>query len=282
MKALVTGGAGFIGSHLAQALVEMGIAVTVLDNLRNGDYGNLDWASSNKGFQFVKGDVRKRATVAKVIAGCDWVFHEAALSSVPQSILNPSRTNQHNLDATLVLLAAAQKAGVKRFIYASSSAIYGDSSTGVISETSPPNPLSPYALQKYSSECYCKLFYKLYGVPTVSLRYFNVFGPRQRWDSSYSGVIARFCTAFILGQSPTIFGDGRQTRDFVYVDDVVRANLLAAQASPEQVTGRSFNIIQSADYLADGIGGFLMHLARAVDCRSVIIYASRETPEQSG
>jgi UDP-glucose 4-epimerase len=197
MKALVTGGAGFIGSHLAEALCRRGIRVVVLDNLSSGNLHNLDWRGSDDGLKFIKGDIRDEKILAKVVPGCDWVFHQAAVSSVPYSVAMPLESNAHNLEGTLNLLVVARDAGVKRFLYASSAAIYGDDGTTLRHEGLPPNPLSPYALQKYGSEKYAQLFHHLYGLETVVLRYFNIFGPRQAFASPYSGVIA-------TGQSITL------------------------------------------------------------------------------
>jgi len=240
MKALVTGGAGFIGSHLAEALCRRGAAVTVLDNLSLGKTANLAWKLSGDALEFVEGDVADEALVKRLVAGCDWVFHEAAMPSVPVSVAKPIETNTQNLDATLRLLVLARDAGVKRFIFASSSSIYGDAEVEAKHEQLPPMPLSPYALQKYGAEKYGQLFHKLYGLPTVSLRYFNVFGPRQAFNSPYSGVIAKFCTGMLAGQAPVIYGDGRQSRDFTYIENVVQANLLAAEA--RNAVGKVFNI----------------------------------------
>ena len=242
MKALVTGGAGFIGSHLAEALVRRGVDVTVLDNLSGGREANLAWRVAGAPVELVKGSVTDGPLLTRLLAGCDWVFHQAAMPSVPRSVLEPVLSNSQNLDATLQLLVASREAGVKRFVFASSSAIYGDSEVSPKHEGLPPNPLSPYGLQKYAAERYGQLFHLLYGVPTVALRYFNVFGPRQAFDSPYSGVIARFCTAFLRGEPPVIFGDGSQSRDFTYVDNVVAANLAAAEAPPERVAGQVFNV----------------------------------------
>jgi nucleoside-diphosphate-sugar epimerase len=242
MKVLVTGGAGFIGSHLAEALCRRGANVVVLDNLSLGSLDNLKWRKNGDALEFIQGDVTDETLVRNAVAGCDCVFHEAAVPSVPLSVAKPIATNQQNLDAALQLLAAARDAGVKRFVFASSSAIYGDTEAGPNRESQPPNPLSPYALQKYGAEKYGQLFYRLYGFQAVSLRYFNVFGPRQSFDSPYSGVIAKFCTAMLQGQAPTIFGDGKQSRDFTYVDNAVAANLLAAEAPAERVAGKVFNI----------------------------------------
>jgi UDP-glucose 4-epimerase len=242
MKALVTGGAGFIGSHLAEALCRRGAQVVALDDLSLGNAKNLGWKRNGDALEFVQGDAADEKLVRKLIADCDWVFHEAAMPSVPRSVAEPVKSNVQNLDAALQMLVLAREAGVKRFLFASSSSIYGDTDVEAKHEQLPPNPLSPYALQKYAAEKYGQLFHKLYGLPTVSLRYFNVFGPRQAFDSPYSGVIAKFCTGMLAGQAPVIFGDGQQSRDFTYIENVVRANLLAAEAQPEKVAGRVFNI----------------------------------------
>jgi nucleoside-diphosphate-sugar epimerase len=242
VKVLVTGGAGFIGSHLAEALCQRGAKVIVLDNLSLGDRANLAWKKSGDELDLVVGDVADRELVRKVIQGCDWVFHEAALPSVPLSVDKPWETNQQNLDAALDLLIAARDAKVKRFLFASSSAIYGDGGAPLKRETDLPNPLSPYALQKYGAEKYAQLFHQLYGLETVCFRYFNVFGPRQSFNSPYSGVIAKFCVSMLKGETPTIFGDGLQSRDFVAIRNVVQANLLGAEGPAEKVAGKVFNV----------------------------------------
>ncbi len=241
MKALVTGGAGFIGSHLAEALCRRGAGVVVLDDLSLGSERNLAWRKPGDALELVHGDAGDATLLTKLLPGCDWVFHLAAMPSVPRSVAEPVLSNRHNLDAALSLLVAARDARVKRFLFASSSAIYGDAAVDAKVETLPPAPLSPYALQKYAAEKYGQLFHQLYGLPVVSFRYFNVFGPRQSFDSPYSGVIARFCTAALQGTRPTIFGDGTQSRDFTYVENVVAANLLAAEAEEGKVAGRVFN-----------------------------------------
>lgn len=242
MKALVTGGAGFIGSHLAEGLCRRGARVVALDNLCLGSTANLGWKRAGDELEFVQGDITDAKLIADLLRGCDWVFHEAALPSVPMSVEKPMETNEQNLDATLQLLVAARDAKVKRFMFASSSAIYGDSEAPVKCETDKPFPLSPYALQKFASENYAQMFYHLYGLETVSFRYFNVFGPRQSFDSPYSGVIAKFCTLMLEGKAPTIFGDGKQSRDFVSIRNVVEANLLGAEGPANMVAGRVFNI----------------------------------------
>lgn len=242
MKVLVTGGAGFIGSHIAEALCRKGAEVVVLDNLCLGGVENLAWKRQGDSLELVVGDVSDPALVRKVMAGCEWVFHEAALPSVPVSVDKPLETNRDNLSATLDMLVAARDLRVKRFMFASSSAVYGNNPTPLKAEELPPDCLSPYALQKYASEQYARMFHHLYGLETVSFRYFNVFGPRQSFNSPYSGVIARFCTLAIEGTAPTIFGDGLQSRDFVYIDNVVQANLLGAERPADQVAGKFFNI----------------------------------------
>jgi UDP-glucose 4-epimerase len=241
-KALVTGGAGFIGGHIAQALAARGASVIILDDLSTGDVGNLAWASGQTDVDFVQGCITDTALVRQLIHGCDWVFHQAAIASVPQSVAQPVESNQVNLDASLALLVAARDSGVRRFVFASSAAIYGDTEAALKHESHPVLPLSPYGLQKYASERYGQMFHQLFGLETVALRYFNVFGPRQSFSSPYSGVIARFCTMLLRGETPTVFGDGLQSRDFAYIANVVAANLLAAERPADQVAGRVFNI----------------------------------------
>jgi nucleoside-diphosphate-sugar epimerase len=242
VKILITGGAGFIGSHLAEALCRRGARVIVVDNLSLGSLANLDWRRPQDALEFIHGDIAEERLLQQVVPGCEAVFHEAALPSVPRSVAQPLESHQHNLEATLRLLVAARDAGVQRFIFASSSSVYGDANTPFKHEALPPNPLSPYALQKYTAEKYAQLFHQLYAFPTVSLRYFNVFGPRQAFDSPYSGVIAKFCTALLNQQRPTVFGDGLQARDFTFIENVVQANLLALEQPTARVAGRVFNV----------------------------------------
>jgi nucleoside-diphosphate-sugar epimerase len=243
MRALITGGAGFIGSHLAEALLSEGHHVVVLDILGAGSTPNVSNCRSSSRFQYVQGDACNPSVVGRVVRRCDWVFHQAAIPSVAWSVDHPVESNHHNLDATVNVLQASVDAGVRRFVYASSSAVYGDDETAESKhESLPARPLSPYALQKYAGEHYCALFRRLHGLPTVALRYFNVFGPRQASNSAYSGVIARFCSALIQGEEPVIYGDGLQSRDFIHVADVVSANIRAAKAAENSVAGRVFNI----------------------------------------
>ena len=257
MNVCVTGGAGFIGSHLAEALCRQGAHVTVLDDLSSGSEANLTWKLPGDGLslEWMAGSVCDPDAVRRAITGCDWVFHLAAVASVPRSVKDPVGTNRINLDGTLTCLEAAKQLGVKRFVFASSSAIYGDDAdaeeddaaakaglSNCKTEDLPPRPLTPYALQKYAGESYARQFFQLYKLPTVSLRFFNVFGPRQSHDSPYSGVIAKFATEMLAGRAPTIFGDGLQSRDFVFVKNVVEANLLAAQRPVEVVAGGVYNV----------------------------------------
>jgi len=237
MKYLVTGGAGFIGSHLVDALLAQGADVVVLDNLSTGLGTNLA-----SGASLVRGDVGDISLLGDVLPGCAAVFHLAAVSSVQASLDQPLAVHGANLTATLALLEAARRHGVKRLVFSSSAAVYGDTHGEAAREDMVPRPLSHYAVQKLASEHYCAVYAKTFGLETVCLRYFNVFGPRQRDDSPYSGVIARFLAAARAGHAPTIFGDGRQTRDFCPVADVVGANLAAAHSQADRVAGRVFNI----------------------------------------
>jgi nucleoside-diphosphate-sugar epimerase len=240
MRALVTGGAGFIGSHLVDGLLEAGHSVTVLDNLATGLRNNLDHCQDR--IRFIEGDIRNLETVREAVFEQDWVFHQAALGSVPRSIADPITSNAVNVEGTLNMLVASKDAGVKRFLYASSSSVYGNTPTLPKFETMPTTPQSPYALTKLAAEEYCRIFYKVYGLETVALRYFNVFGPRQRPDSQYAAVIPKFITAILADQSPIINGDGLHSRDFTYVTNNVNANLLAVNAPAENVAGKVFNI----------------------------------------
>lgn len=242
MKAFVTGGAGFIGSHITQELCRRGSKVVILDNLSTGDEKNLAWAGNGDEIEFVKGDVRDTDLIRKLTEGCEWVFHEAAQPSVPLSIEKPVETHEENLDASLQMLVAARDFGVKRFMFASSSAVYGDALKPIKQETDGVCPISPYGLQKYAAERYGVMFHQFYGLEAVSFRYFNVFGPRQSFNSPYSGVIAKFCTSILEGNAPFIFGDGKQSRDFVFVENVVNANLLAAEGDSAKVAGKVFNV----------------------------------------
>jgi len=228
-KFLVTGGAGFIGSHLTEELVSRGEEVSVIDNLSTGKKENLDPIWEN--IQFIEGDIRDRETCRQAVEGVRCVFHQAALSSVPLSIDKPLLSDDVNVRGTLNLLLASQEAAVDRFILASSASVYGEHPVLPIHEREEPRPLSPYALTKRIGEEYCRIFSRLYGLSTLCLRYFNIFGPRQDPLSQYASVIPCFIEAMLEGRPPVIYGDGEQTRDFTYVSDVVQANLLAEKAA---------------------------------------------------
>ena len=239
-KVLVTGGAGFIGSHLTEALLKKGHSVRVLDDFSTGKRENLLYDENYPSLEMVEGDIRDLAVCQKAMKGIEHVFHQAALPSVQRSVEDPLGSNAVNAGGTLNILFSAREERVKRVIYASSSSIYGDTPTLPKHEEMPSNPLSPYALQKYIGEQYCRLFYQLYGLETVSLRYFNIFGPRQDPNSIYSAVIPKFIDALLQGSPPIIFGDGEQSRDFTYIENVVQGNLLAMSA--EHLHGEAINI----------------------------------------
>lgn len=237
-KYLVTGAAGFIGRSIAAALLARGETVRGIDSFITGKRANLIGLEA---MEFVEGDLADPAACAKACAGVEVVFHEAALASVPRSVADPVATNVNCVDATLNLLVAAREAGVRRVVYAASSSAYGNAPTTPKHEGMLPNPISPYAVAKLAGEYYMQAFARVYGLETVVLRYFNVFGPFQDPTSHYSGVLAIFCRKMLAGEQPTIYGDGEQSRDFTYIDNVVRANLLAAQAPAEKVSGRMMN-----------------------------------------
>jgi len=224
---LVTGGAGFIGSHLAEELSARGHRVRIVDNLSTGKRANLAAVPSA---EFIEGDLADPQVAERAVAGMDYVLHQAAIPSVPRSVKDPATSNRSNITATLNVLVAARDGGVKRLVYAASSSAYGNTATLPKREDMPANPLSPYALQKFVGEQYCQMFTKLYGFSTVSIRYFNVFGPRQDPGSPYSGVISLFAAALLAGRRPSIQGDGSQTRDFTYVANVVDGVLRACEA----------------------------------------------------
>jgi nucleoside-diphosphate-sugar epimerase len=235
---LVTGGAGFIGSHIVEALVKKGERVRVIDNFSTGKRENLELLMGE--IEFIEGDLRDPEAVAKAAKGTDFVLHQAAIPSVPRSVEDPSGTTENNLNGTLHLLMAARDAGVKRVVYASSCAVYGDSPTVPKREDLLPAPLSPYAASKLAGEYYCRVFYEVYGLETVCLRYFNVFGPRQDPLSPYAAVIPKFITLALANKPLVVYGDGEQSRDFSFVADVVEANFLACTA--KDIAGEEFNV----------------------------------------
>ncbi len=242
---LITGGAGFIGSNIAEYLLHQGKPVRIFDNFSTGKEENI--AEFLDDVELIRGDLRDLDAVKKAVAGVEFILHQGALPSVPISVQDPIGTNECNVGGTLNILVAARDAGVKRVVFASSCAIYGDDPALPKVEQMPSDPISPYALQKLTGEFYCRQFYQLYGLATVSLRYFNVYGKRQDPASLYSAVVPRFLDAIFAGKSPTIFGDGEQTRDFIFVEDVVKANLAALEA--ENGPG-SFVNVASGDRLS--------------------------------
>lgn len=250
---LVTGGAGFIGSHIVDELVRRRDKVRVIDDLSSGKRENLEGVSE---IEFIEGDIRDLALLKKTLKGCDYVIHQAALRSVPKSMKNPALYDEVNVMGTLNVLSASAENGVKRVVFASSSSIYGDSTKLPQNEDQIPQPISPYAATKLAGEHYCRVFAKSYGLETVALRYFNVFGPRQSLESEYAVVIPKFITCMLKGEQPPIHGDGEQTRDFTYIDNVVDANLAAAMR--DGISGEVFNV-------ACGKGHSLLDLVRILN-----------------
>ncbi len=238
MKVLVTGGAGFIGSHLVSALLARGDQVVILDNFASGRRSNLDGLAGE--IELVEGDMRSYERVHAAMGGVELVFHEGALPSVPRSVQDPLTTNEVNVGGTLNVLLAARDEGVRRVVFASSSSVYGDADGFRREETQRPQPLSPYGVAKLAAESYCRAFWQVYGLETVSLRYFNVFGPRQDPNSQYAAVVPRFIARLLRGEPPMIYGDGNQSRDFTYVGNAVAGNLLAASAP--DVAGEVLNV----------------------------------------
>ena len=232
---MVTGGGGFIGSNLAEALSKNN-SVTVLDNFFTGRRSNTEGLNA----EFIDGSITDLKLLQRIFTGMDYVFHLAALASVPRSVKEPKLVNDINVTGTLNVLMAAKDAYVKKVVYASSSSVYGDSPTLPKVESMPPNPLSPYAVSKLAGEQYCRVFYEVYGLPTASVRYFNVYGPKQNPKGEYAAVIPKFINRILIGKGPTIYGDGEQTRDFTFVKDAVRGTILAAEA--DMANGEVINI----------------------------------------
>jgi UDP-glucose 4-epimerase len=233
-KAAVTGGAGFIGSHIVEELIKLGWKVKIIDNLSSGSLDNIQPFLKCNDLEFVRGSVTDLSLLQKHFSGIDYVFHEAALVSVQGSIEDPVLSHENNVSGTLNVLCAARDNGIEKVVFASSSAVYGDTPSKRKKEDALPNPQSPYAVNKLAAEYYCRVFNEVFKLRTVCLRYFNVYGPRQRPDSEYAAVIPKFIQRVKKGKSPIVFGDGEQTRDFVFVKDVVAANVLAAKS---EVTG---------------------------------------------
>ena len=242
-KYLVTGAAGFIGRSIGAALLKRGDSVRGVDSFITGKRANL---TGLEAMEFIEGDLADPAVCAKACADVEFVFHEAALASVPRSVADPAATNRNCVEATVNLLGAARAAGVRRVVYAGSSSVYGDTPTLPKREDMLPNPISPYAVAKLAGEHYMSAFTRVYGLETVTLRYFNVFGPFQDPTSHYSGVLAIFCRKLLAAEQPTIYGDGEQSRDFTFIENVVNANLLAADAPAEKVSGKMMNLATGA------------------------------------
>ena len=268
---LVTGGAGFIGSHIVEALAERGDQVRVLDNLSTGFEHNLPDAPGQ--VEFTRGEVSDPAVVGPLMEGVDCVFHQAALASVPRSVEDPLATNDACVTGTANVLNEARKAGVRRVVYAASSSAYGDFPTASKREADLPGPLSPYAAAKLAGELYCQAFHHTYGLETVAVRYFNVFGPRQDPASPYSAVIPLFITALLSGEQPVVYGDGGQSRDFTFVKNVVHGNLLAADA--EAASGRTINV-------ANGRSVTLLELLAALNDKLGLDIQPRHEPARVG
>ncbi|OGS19486.1 MAG: Vi polysaccharide biosynthesis protein VipB/TviC [Elusimicrobia bacterium RIFOXYA2_FULL_50_26] len=271
MKFLVTGGAGFIGSNIVEELLRKKHKVRVLDNFSTGKMEHI--RPFLKGIELVRGDLRKNTDLVKALKGIDYVFHQAALRSVPRSVDDPLSTNNVNITGTLNLLINARKAGVKRVVYASSSSVYGDNKKLPQKEDAVPGPLSPYATSKLAAENYCQVFAKTFGLETVSLRYFNVFGPRQDPDSKYSAVIPRFIEAAFKGEPIEVHGDGKQSRDFTYIANVVNANILAALTPG--VSGQVFNVACNESYS-------VLDIAHAIEKAVNIKFVINHTPARAG
>ncbi len=270
---LVTGGAGFIGSHLVEYLVaQAGSEVRVLDNFATGKRENLArWLDR---IELLEGSVVDLDVCRRACDGVDFVLHQAAVPSVPRSVAEPMVTHEANVTGTLTMLLAARDAEVRRFVYASSSSVYGDGATLPKEESARPSPLSPYAVAKLAGEQYCRVFTSVFGLDTISLRYFNVFGPRQDPESPYSAAVPKFIAAALDGESPVIFGDGRQTRDFTYVADVVHANMLACRA-PKEAAGAVVNV-------AGGAGISVNDVWDVIRTRLGATVAARQLPPRAG
>src|SRR5262249_44557302 len=274
---LITGVAGFIGSNLAHALVKQGDEVRGMDNFSHGRWENI--ADIVHEFDFREADITDPRAVRSACESVDYVLHQAALGSVPRSLADPRATNEANVAGTLTVLEAARESGVKRVIYASSSSVYGNTPTLPKQERMPPNPISPYAVSKCAGEMYCQSFYNVLGLETVSLRYFNVFGPRQHPTSQYAAVIPKFIRHLLTGEQPTIFGDGMQSRDFTFVDNVVSANLLACQAPGHKACGRALNIAAGRNFSLHQLYSLLQQI---IGCSIQPAYATKRSGDVRG
>ena len=266
MRVLVTGGAGFIGSHLVDALIAGGHSVTVLDNFSNGKKENIKLHANDRDFKIIRGDIKDIAALKKALRGADAVAHLAAMISVPLSVKNPKLAHEVNVEGTLSVLKASHDAGVKRLVHASSCAVYGEASKLPIKEDAPPKPLSPYAMSKLDAEESCRAFYETGGFPAISLRYFNVYGPRQS-GGDYAGVMLKFMGRLQNNQPPVIYGDGSQTRDFVYVGDVVDATMLALERP--DIGGEVINVGTMKRTSIDDLCGMFMKLSGKTDLKPI-------------
>lgn len=259
MKYLVTGGAGFIGSNIVRKLLADGHSVRVLDNFSSGRRENLEDILSR--IELIEGDIRDYWTVGQAVRDIDCVLNQAALPSVPRSVENPLTSNAVNIDGTLNMLEASRQAGVKRFVTASSSSVYGETEELPKRESMTPSPLSPYAISKLTNENYCRAYWNLYRFPTVALRYFNIFGPHQDPKSEYAAVVPRFITALQAKRAPTVYGDGEQSRDFTYIDNCVQANLLASKS--DGMVGQAFNVGCGAQFTLNQLLEFLRKIMKS-------------------
>ena len=262
---LITGGAGFIGSKLCDAVVEMGYNVRCMDNLITGKKENIEHLIGHPNFKFLETDLRDYDSCVKAVSGVEIILHQAALGSVPRSVDDPITTNSININGTLNLLDAAQRAGVRRVVYAGSSSAYGDSPVLPKVEKHRGNPLSPYAVTKFVGELYCSVFSSLHGMETICLRYFNVFGPRQDPDGVYAAVIPKFIQSMMRHEEPTVFGDGEQTRDFTHVNNVVDANILAMTTVDENAINQTYNIAAGQRTSVNQLFDFLKELLSDFD-----------------